>query len=491
MSELRVRFAPSPTGFLHIGGVRTAIFNWLLARNAGGKFLLRIEDTDPTRSKLEFEEDILAAMKALGLDWDEEPLRQSERLEAYTEVVESLLKSGNAYRCFLSSEESQALKEKDRLDGNDGGFRSPHRSLTTEETDLRVEAGEAYTVRFRIPDDEITYTDGVHGDITVPARTIEEFIIMRSDGTPTYQIAVVTDDNEMGINHVVRGDDHIYNTPKQILIYKSMGWEPPEFSHVPLILGSDRKRLSKRHGATAVSDYLKQGYMPEAVLSFMAMLGWSPGDEREVMGREELIAEFGIKGITARSSVFDEQKLEWVNGEFVSSLPEEYLIGLLQDELSTRIEDGRLPEGAQEHLPTAVSLLKSRCRFVGDIIEKGEYFFVDPTTIVDRKAAKKRLKDPATPSYLRDLADKFAQLDDFNHDDIEVTLRSIAEAKEVGTGKFIHPTRLAVSGIGSGPGLFELLEGLGKETVVRRMHWLAAFLEEKGTPPQLEDEIQE
>ncbi|MCB2199360.1 glutamate--tRNA ligase [bacterium] len=485
MSEMRVRFAPSPTGFLHIGGVRTAIFNWLLARHNGGKFLIRIEDTDKQRSTEEFEADILDALEWLGLTADEEHLRQSTRLTFHKEVVDQLVERGHAFRCFVSPEEAAKIKEAEREAGGIDAFRSPDRDLSSEESQRRADAGEPHAIRFKVPTGSIRFEDAVHGVIETPCNTIDDFILMRSDGTPVYMVAVVADDFEMAVNFVLRGDDHITNTPKQIMIYEALGWPVPTFAHVPLILGQDKKRLSKRHGATAVTEYRKMGYLPEAILSYMAMLGWNPGDDRELLNREELIEAFDTKGIGSKSATFDEQKLEWVNAQFISRLPDAELELAVRPLVAEKVASGEFPAGAGKMLPVAVKLLKSRAHFPVDFVEKGFYVFTEPTTIIDEKAAKKRLKDEGTPTWLDGLATAYDGLDEWSEESLENAMREYAEGEEIGFGKVIHPVRLAVTAQGAGPSLFEILVELGKETVVRRLRWLAGFLREKGTPPEL------
>ncbi len=484
---LRVRFAPSPTGNLHIGGARTAIFNYLLAKKHGGTFLLRIEDTDRERSKPEYEREIIDSMAWLGLHADEKPLHQSTRLDAHRTAVRTMLENGSAFRCFLTVEQAKELKEKAMQAGEENAFRSPDRDLDPAQSQRRADAGESFAIRLKVPEGETRYPDGVHGEVVTPNFSVDDFILQRTDGTPTYMMAVVADDHEMGVTYVLRGDDHITNTPKQIMIYNALNWNPPQFAHVPLILGPDKKRLSKRHGATAISEYRKRGYLPEAVVSFLAMLGWNPKDERENLTLEELIDAFDLSGINPKSAVFDEQKLEWVNGEFLSRKPDGEIQSLLQAEFDRRVAGGSLPESSRPMLPVAISMLKSRARFPEDILNYGFYFFSDPTTLVDVKAAKKRLKDPQTPELLEELAARFEKLEAPSTESIENMLRGLAEEKAINPGLLIHSTRLAVSGQGVGPSLFELLAALGLETVVRRMRWLAGFLREKGTPPKLED----
>jgi len=485
MERVVVRFAPSPTGFLHIGGARTAIFNYLFARHHGGKFLLRIEDTDRERSKQEYEDDILDALRWLGIEWDEPPVRQSVRLSFHREAVEELVERGAAYRCFLTVDEAQKIKDEIMRQGGLVAFRSPDRYLDPKVAIDRAEKGETYAVRFRAPDETLEFRDTVHGIVRVEPETLDDFVIMRQDGTPTYQVAVVADDYEMGVTHVIRGDDHLSNTPKQILIYQALGWKPPEFTHVPLILGSDKKRLSKRHGATALSEYRNKGYLPEALLSFLALLGWSIGDDREILTKQELIASFNLEGLNKKSAIFDEQKLEWMNGEFITRKPDLELAALLRQPFAERVASGKFPAGSAKNLPLAISMLKSRCRFPEEILNRGFYFFTDPQA-VDPVAAKKRLKNPATPERLGKLAAIFEKLgDNFNIETTENAVRQLSEELDINSGELIHPVRLAVSGQAVGPGLFELLTALGRETVVRRMRWLETVLREHstGVPP--------
>ncbi|MCB2211051.1 glutamate--tRNA ligase [bacterium] len=487
MTPVRVRFAPSPTGFLHIGGVRTAIFNYLFARHHDGQFLIRIEDTDTQRSKQEYEDDILDALKWLGLKWDEEPLRQSTRVTRHREMVEELIERGAAFRCFVPMEKAQAMKEAEMARGGINAFRSPDRELTPKESKARADAGEPYAIRFKVPTLDVAFKDHVRGTVTTPAHTIDDFIILRKDGTPTYMMAVVVDDSEMEITMVIRGADHITNTPKQVLLYQALGLPVPEFAHVPLILGPDKKRLSKRHGAAAVTEYRGKGYLPEAIMSYMATLGWSAGEDKDVYTREELIEQFDLKGINKASAVFDEQKLEWMNAQFMSQVRDCDLQQMLRPEFARRIEAGQYPHGTGPMLAEAVRLLKTRAHFPVDILDKGGYFFEDPTELEDRKAAKKRLKHEDLPARLDEMAGRFEALQTFDEEQAEEALRVYTEELEENAGALIHPVRLAVSGMGSGPSLFELLVSLGQETVVRRIRTLAAHLRKHGTPPVPDD----
>jgi glutamyl-tRNA synthetase len=304
---VRLRFAPSPTGYLHVGGARTALFNWLYARQTGGALVLRIEDTDRERSSDDMTAAILEGMSWLGLDWDEGPYHQADGFDRHRQEVERLLEAGQAYRCFCTAEALQARRDAAEAEGGPGAYRYDRRCslVAPEEAGSRSTAGEPHTVRFRVPEGETAWDDLVHGDTRFDNAHIEDFIILRSDGTPIYNLAVVSDDIDMRITHVLRGDDHLSNTPKQLLLYRALGAPEPRFGHLPMILGSDGKRLSKRHGATAVGEYRERGILPEAMINFLALLGWNPGDEQEIMEQHELIARFSLERILKKSSVFD------------------------------------------------------------------------------------------------------------------------------------------------------------------------------------------
>src|SRR5882762_6865596 len=334
----RVRFAPSPTGYLHVGGARTALFNWLFARRLGGVFVLRIEDTDVERSSDDMVEGILDGLRWLGLDWDEgpkidgphAPYFQSERLDRYRAMAEQLVAGGHAYYCYCTPEELQS--KRNAGEKSEGGWKYDRSccGLTADEIASRERDRTPRAIRFKVPDGTMRFDDLVHGPIQFDCANIEDFVILRSDGHPTYQLSVVSDDVEMAITHVVRGDDHISNTPKQILLYRALGAEAPQFAHVPLILGPDKKRLSKRHGATSVTEYARQGYLPEAMFNFLALLGWSPGDDRELFTRDELVQAFALEGISGGNAVFGLEKLEWFN--------QQHLMRLAPDDLARRVK---------------------------------------------------------------------------------------------------------------------------------------------------------
>ncbi len=473
-NQVRVRFAPSPTGYLHIGGARTAIFNWLFARHEGGKFLLRIEDTDFVRSDPKMVQAIYDGLTWLGLNWDEAPIFQSQRLDRYRQIAQQLIDQNDAYYCYCDQQRLASRKELDEHDERAYRYDGHCRNLSLNERQRLEAEGKSRVVRLKTNPGQTQFIDEVHGSLTVDNKTLDDFIIMRSDGIPTYNFAVVVDDHDMAISHVIRGDDHLSNTPKQILIYRALGWQPPKFAHVPLILGPDKKRLSKRHGATSVSEYQAAGYLAEAMLNFLALLGWSPGDDREIMSQDELIDSFSLTGISKKSAVFDETKLVWMNGEYISRMNDDELVKrvlpiLQQHEL---IKDDQYSEA---YTRRALGLLKPKIKRMTDFAILGYYFFRDPEHY-DQEAVKKYWQDDAIADRLTLARDRLSQLEQFDAFRIEMAIRDLAEQLAVSAAKLIHPTRLALTGFGVSPGLFELMELLGKETVLRRIDRAVGWL---------------
>lgn len=458
--EVRVRFAPSPTGYLHVGGARTALFNWLFARHHNGKFILRIEDTDFTRSSEEMVEGILQGMRWLGLTWDEGPYFQSQRIERYREFAGKLLQGGSAYRCFCKAAD------------NAGGLGHSCRSLTPAESAARANSGEAFAVRFRVPGDKTSFQDHVFGNIEVDNSNLEDFVLLRSDGIPTYHLGVVVDDVDMGITHVIRGADHISNTPKQILLYQAAGCPVPQFAHLPLILGPDKQRLSKRHGATSVMAYAEAGYLPDAFVNFLALLGWSPGDDREVLTREELIRLFSLEGVGKADAVFGLDKLDWFNSQYLRNAPPEVLRGIAVGELQS---EGIVPS-SPERLDAALALLKSRIRKVKDFSTVFRAFFTDDYPY-DEAAAARFLKEPALRTLIPELLSRYRQDAAFTLESTEETLRRFAEDKGVKAGLLINTLRVALTGQGVAPGLFEIMQVLGREKTLSRIERLTEHLQ--------------
>ncbi|MFA6470813.1 MAG: glutamate--tRNA ligase [Candidatus Latescibacterota bacterium] len=477
-STERLRFAPSPTGDLHVGGARAALFNWLYARKTGGKFLLRIEDTDSERSSDIYLKSILDSLTWLGLNWDEEPVRQSERSELYRGAVAKLLENGSAYRCFCTKEELEAERT-----GNPAEMTFQYsgkcRSLSKEQIDRNLKEGRPFTVRFRVSPGETSFTDLVHGVTTFNNDTIGDFIIARADGSPVYLLGVAVDDADMNITLVMRGDDHISNTPKQMMLMNALGHEIPRFCHLPQVLGPDKKKLSKRHGAASVMEYQNMGFLAPALVNFLTLLGWNPGDDREKMGVEELIQAFSIEGIAKKSGVFDLKKLEWLNGLYLNELPAEEILTLV---LPRFIDEGLIPPGdrkeEREYLLKIIHLLKERCRVLPDFVSQSGYFFHAPETY-EEKGVSKYFGNPQAADLLDGLADRIDAESVFTEEAAENAVRELAEKYEANPGKLIHATRLAVTGVTYGPGLFELLVLIGKESVVARLRAAARFIREK------------
>jgi glutamyl-tRNA synthetase len=473
----RVRFAPSPTGYLHVGGARTALFNWLYARRHGGTFILRIEDTDVERSSADMVTAIFNSMKWLGLDWDEgpgvggphAPYFQTERLDKYRAAGDALVASGHAYRCFCKPDDLKAERAAAEAAGHTWNYDRRCLKRTPEDVQARVAAGEAYAVRFLVPEGVTRFDDRVRGAIEFDNAHIEDFVIIRSDRYPTYHLSVVVDDAEMQVTDVVRGDDHISNTPKQVLLYAAMGAPVPQFAHVPLIMGPDKKRLSKRHGATSVGEYEAQGYLPEAMVNFLALLGWSPGGNEEIFTRDELVARFNLEGISGGNAVFNPAKLDWFN--------QQHIMRLDADEVLRRIRPDLEAAGWwSDDLATTriawtrriIELLKPRAKKLSDIAPQMRPFLTDDL-VVDEAAVAKHLSDPAVRPLLKRYAAVLRTLEPYDAATLESALRAVATDNGVKAGVLIHGTRVAVTGQGNSPGLFDVLELVGRDRVIRRL----------------------
>lgn len=473
---VRVRFAPSPTGYLHVGGARTALFNWLYARRQGGTFVLRIEDTDAERSSWEMVAGIVDGMRWLGLDWDEgpdiggphAPYFQSERLDKYRAAAARLVEQGHAYYCYCTAESLQQKRQAAEASGGGWIYDRTCCALTPDEVATREAQGLPRAVRFKVPGGTTAFDDLVHGRIEFPNAVIEDFVVLRSDAQPTYHLSVVVDDIDMEITHVVRGDDHISNTPKQALLYGALGSTPPAFAHVPLILGTDKKRLSKRHGATSVMEYSRLGYLPEGMVNFLALLGWSPGSDQEVFTRDELISAFTLEGISGGNAVFNPEKLDWVNQQHLQRLSDE--------ELARRLEPWLRSEGlwrdelASTHRAwflALVALFKPRIRRLDQFAQEARPLLSDEMSY-DQAAVEKHLKSDVLET-LEELAGAYGRLEPFTAAPLETALRDLAQSRGLKPAALIHATRVAVVGRAASPGLFETLELAGRDRVVSRM----------------------
>ena len=437
-SHVKVRFAPSPTGYLHIGGARTALFNWLFARHHKGVFLLRIEDTDQQRSTDDATQAILDSLKWLGLDWDEGPYFQSKRLPIYKEYAERLVSQGKAFY------------------------------------DTDAEGRKA--IRFKMQDGVTEFNDLIHGAITFDASLIEDFVILKADGFPTYNFACVVDDADMGITHIIRGDDHISNTPKQIALYQAFGLKLPEFGHIPMILGEDGSRLSKRHGATSVTEYRDRGYMPHALVNFLALLGWSPGNDQEILSVPEMVEKFTLKRANKTSAQFNNTKLDWMNGQYIKNTPIEQLtaeVGRYFEKAGTDIK--KLPEG---WLLSLVRLYQERFKTFHDLLNQAGFFFTDAIEY-DAAAVDKFLKKERIADLLNEVHAALSSTVNFDKNNLENSLRALTEKMGVGFSKLAKPLRVAITGKSVSAGLFETMELLGREKTLKRLAYAIHNLCEK------------
>lgn len=420
---VRVRFAPSPTGFLHIGSARTALFNWVYARHYGGTFLLRIEDTDLTRSETRFLDEIMTDLKWLGITWDEEPIHQSKRFDVYRAAAEGLVKAGKGYR-----------------------------------------EGEAYI--FKMPEGRvIEVNDMIHGKVSFNTNDIKDQVMIKSDGSPAYNFCCVVDDAYLKVTHIIRGDDHLSNTPKQILFYEALGLKVPEFGHMPLILGADGAKLSKRHGGVSVEEYKAEGYLPEALVNYLLLLGWSPGEDREIMPLDEAVKIFDQKNMNSVQAKFDLQKLRWMNGEYIAKKTASELLPLIKKQLAAAGKGAGAPD---ELIIKLIDLYKVRMKTLAEFVLATDYFFSDDYS-VEEKGVEKHLKNPESKAILREFTERIAGVDDFSHAKLEEVCRIMAEEKKIKAGPIIHPTRVAISGKTTGAGLFEMMETLGKAKTIERM----------------------
>jgi glutamyl-tRNA synthetase len=475
---VRVRFAPSPTGFLHVGGARTAIYNDLLRQSLGGAFILRIEDTDRERSDEAMTRQIQSALAWVGTAWDEGPFLQSERLPRHRERAEELLAQGKAYRCFCTPEELDAQRTEAQSRGVAFQYPRTCLALSAAEAEARVAAGKAFAVRFRMPDEPIRFHDLVRGDMEFPAEALDDFILLRSDGTPIYHMSVVVDDIDMAVTHVIRGEDHLTNTAKHIPLFRALGAEVPTFGHLPLILGTDKKRLSKRFGATSVEEFRAEGILPQALYNFLALLGWNPGDDREILSRAEMIELFTVERLNASPAVFDREKLLWMNGQYLASLSFAEVRPLL-DPFLAEVGLGDLSEADAARLEAALELHKSRAHTLREMAQSVVAYFQESLPY-DPAVCAKFLKDPDLPAHLEALAERYGRVE-FTKETLESELRAAAEARGIKAGVLIHPTRMALSGAAGGPPLFDLVEVMGREATLRHFAGFARFLRDHAT----------
>ena len=482
--SIRVRFPPSPTGFMHVGNARTAIFNWLYARRVGGALVLRIEDTDRQRSSEEMTQVILDGLEWLGLDWDEGPFFQSDGVERHRTEAEDLVGRGLAYRDFSTSEQVEADKAYQHQGGESQPWRQRAQAMSAGESAERASAGEPYAIRFRVPDGDTVWDDVVHGEKRIENAGIADFVILRTDRSPIYNLAVVSDDADMGITHVIRGDDHLSNTPKQILLYEALGRPVPTFAHLPMILGADGRRLSKRHGAVSVEAYREQGILPWALVNFLALLGWSPGDDRELMEISELVEAFSLERVVKKAAVFDPEKLEWMNGRHLERADGERLAPAVARVLRERHGDAA-DQVDPARLLGATRAIKGRVRTVLDLADQAWPLVQDDLTYDDTSMRKAWRDAPAVRALLqavRDLIERHA----LSEEALDPAVRALAAEREVGVGRVFQPLRVALTGTSVSPPIYDVLAVLGKDECLRRLRaaddLLAKREGETGTP---------
>jgi glutamyl-tRNA synthetase len=463
----RVRFAPSPTGYLHVGGARTALFNWLFARHAGGVFILRIEDTDFERSSEDMVQGILDGMRWLGLEWDEGPFFQSRRLPLYQSTAEELRQSGHAYYCFCTREELEQRRTQAVAAGRPPMYDRRCRVIDPSVAYQRAQAGEPCALRFAVPEGGVTaFDDAVFGRVEFANAELEDFVLLRSDGIPTYHLSVVADDLDMRLTHIIRGADHISNTPKQVLQYQALGKPLPVFAHLPLILGPDKSRLSKRHGATSVLAYQDMGIVPEAFRNFLALLGWTPGSgSQEIFSSEELIKLFSLSGIAKSNAVFDNDKLAWFNTEWIRRYSPQELMPLIEEEWA---KNGFHPDRSRDEILAAIALLQPRARNLKDFAGAFRGYFSDVYEF-DTAAVAKFLPDEKIRGLLVELGERYEKASEFSEASTEQLMRAFAEEKGIKAGALINGSRVALTGQGVAPSLFAVMAQLGKERVVKRL----------------------
>ena len=480
----RVRFAPSPTGFLHVGGARTALFNWLFARATGGVFILRVEDTDEARERPEYRSEIFNALRWLGLDWDEGPMKggnygpytQRERLHLYAQAREKLKAGGFVYPCFCTSRSEETYQaQDDEAEDPKESLRCRCGELSQNEVTARTEAiGGEPALRFRVDRNATHFVaDLVRGDVTFPPGEVEDFIISKAGGAPLYNFACVVDDAAMEITHVIRGEEHLANVPKQMLLYRALGAEPPQFAHLPILLNAQRKKLSKRDGATAVGDYKRLGYLPNALVNFLALLGWSPGEDREIMNLDEMVGLFDLDRVQKHGAVFDTVKLTWMNGEYLKVAKTDTLVdGVLElIEFEPDVHELRIDRW---HVTAICELLRERAKTLSEIIKANKYLFSTASELGwDPQAIQKRAGTHEALERLRQAQAALRQCEDWDKAPLEMAIRNLSEQTGTKAGEFIQPLRVATTGQAVSPGIFETMEVLGREVTLGRIN---AFL---------------
>lgn len=483
---VRVRFAPSPTGNLHIGGARTALFNWLFARHNGGSFILRIDDTDLARSTEESTRGILSALRWLGIDWDEGPVVggpygpyfQSQRLNIYKDMAQKLIDQGRAYYCYCTPEELAQRRKEAMASGKAPKYDGRCRDLSLQERKSKEAEGRKPAIRLRIPDSgETVVHDLFRGDVAFSNEVLDDFIIIKSNGMPAYNFACVVDDALMHITHIIRAEEHLSNTPRQILVYQALGYDLPVFAHVSMILAPDRSKLSKRHGATSVEEFRDSGYLPGALINYLALLGWSPEGEEEIFSLPELVNQFTLERVGKTAAIYDIKKLTWMNGHYLNEEDLDQIVDLAMPFFKKKNLISENPSQEEmEYLRKVVAAVRTRVKTLAEIADAAEYFFVDDFSY-DEKGVRKHFRKENAAEYLAKAKEKLAALSDFTLETTEAAYRDLSEELGIKAGEIIHPTRLAISGRTMGPGLFDIMVILGKEKTLERMERAIKYIE--------------
>jgi len=485
LNTVRVRFAPSPTGYLHIGGARTALFNWFFARQCQGQFVLRIEDTDTQRLKKDSVSQILASLKWLGIDWDEGPeiggpcgpYYQSERLDLYRQEAQRLVEEGKAYYCFCTTTELEHVRESQRQAGEAFRYNGKCRDLPLSIAQKRIEAGEKTVIRLQIPDSgQVKVRDLVHGEVNFSLDQFDDLVILKSNGMPAYNFACVIDDHAMSISHVIRAEEHLSNTPKQVLLYEALGYETVQFAHVAMILAPDRSKLSKRHGATSVEEFREQGFLAPAIVNYLTLLGWSPGGEQEIFTPKETMEKFRLDKVSKNAAIYDTKKLTWINGQYLSSMnldeiTHEAIPFFLRKRLITK-------EQAVEQynvIRAVVGIMQDRVKTLVELAESVDYYFGDVTEY-DEKGQRKYFSSPEVEKLLCKALDRLEQIEIFDVMHTEAAYKQLVEELGIKSGEIIHPTRLALTGRTVSPGLFDVMALLGKACCLRRLKRAISFV---------------
>ncbi|MGM0689520.1 MAG: glutamate--tRNA ligase [Bacillota bacterium] len=479
MSNVRVRFAPSPTGELHVGGARTALFNYLFVRASGGTFVLRIDDTDLERSHSDYIDKLINAMRWLGLDWDEGPYYQSARLEEYNREAGRLIDGKKAYRCYCSTEELAGKRDAARKDNKTFLYPGTCRNLSEADEKALKDEGREAVIRLFTPDQGTTVVeDMIRGKVSFDNSTLDDFIILKSNGLPTYNFASIVDDLQLEITHVIRAEEHLSNTPRQLLCASALGYELPVFAHVPMILAPDRSKLSKRHGATSVEEFRKEGYLPEALVNYLALLGWSPGGEQEIYSIDDMINLFNLKKVVKTAAVYDVNKLGWMNGHYIREYPLDKLADTAVPFFRERgLLEGELSEEECDYFRQVIESVRERARTLKELAEAADFFYLDHFDY-DEKGVKKAFKKEGTAELLRILAEEVKSLEAFNTEIAESLFQSLSERLGLSFGQLILPVRLAVTGKTGGPALFEIMALLGRKRTMERMERAADYIEQ-------------